>query len=420
MPSKLDETLQAAGYAKVLVTLADGAATALDDAAQLADSFILPPQAEEMAAAAAEVAHLKALPPTPRLKVYPNLGLALGYVDGVGAAALRASARVHSVDEAPEISLIRPVWSGPAEEGAAAAAETWGLRRIRAPELWARGFTGAGVRVAHLDTGVDGTHPAFGGGAIAAFAEFDWAGNIVPDAPATDSGDHGTHTAATILGRGAGPTGRFGVAPDALLVSAMVIEGGQVIDRILGGMDWAVGQDVRILSMSLGLRGYTSAFQTLIDALRARNVLPVIAVGNEGPNTSRSPGNYANVLSVGAMDSADHVAAFSGSQTFNRIDDPLVPDLVAPGVDVVSRRSGRRLRPHERQLHGHAARRRPRRPAGPGGARRHRHPARTRHPAILRAARYNALRPREPRRSRRRPRPPGPGGGRGRGRRDGR
>jgi subtilisin len=62
----------------------------------------------------------------------------------------------------------------------------------------------------------------------------------------------------------------------------------------------------------------------------------VIAVGNEGPFTSRSPGNYANVLSVGAMNQSDQVADFSSSQQFNRADGPLVPDLAAPGVGVLS------------------------------------------------------------------------------------
>jgi subtilisin len=88
--------------------------------------------------------------------------------------------------------------------------------------------------------------------------------------------------------------------------------------------------------MSLGLRGFTPAFQTVIDALRAANVLPVIAVGNEGPNTSRSPGNYANVLSVGAMDSNGQVADFSGSEQFGRPVNPLCPALVAPGVGILS------------------------------------------------------------------------------------
>jgi subtilisin len=126
------------------------------------------------------------------------------------------------------------------------------------------------------------------------------------------------------------------VAPEAKVASAMVIEGGQVIDRILAGMDWIIGEGARILSLSLGLRGYTPAFQAIVDALRAAGVLPVVAVGNEGAMTSRSPGNYANVLSVGALNSDNAVADFSGSQKFNRPDDALVPDLVGPGVGVLS------------------------------------------------------------------------------------
>jgi subtilisin family serine protease len=82
-----------------------------------------------------------------------------------------------------------------------------------------------------------------------------------------------------------------GVAPGALLHCARVIEGGDIVARILGGMDWALGQGVRVLSMSLGIRGLVPDFQDIIDILRLNRVLPVIAAGNEGPGSSRSPGN---------------------------------------------------------------------------------------------------------------------------------
>jgi subtilisin family serine protease len=265
------------------------------------------------------------------MRVYPNLGLVLGFVDPGGAAALAASRQVERVVEAPELSLIRPFATRAAR---LSAAPTWGIKRLKVNRLWAQGLKGRGVIVGHLDTGIDGAHPALQN-AIAAFAEFDLAGDQVPGANPSDSDEHGTHTAGTIVGRSV-PKGAFGVAPEAQVASAMVIEGGQVIDRILAGMDWVIENGARILSMSLGLRGFTPAFQTVVDALRNANVLPVIAVGNEGPTTSRSPGNYTNVLSVGAMDGSDEVADFSGSQRFNRPDDPLVPDLVAPGVDVLS------------------------------------------------------------------------------------
>ncbi len=69
-------------------------------------------------------------------------------------------------------------------------------------------------------------------------------------------------------------------------------------------------------------------------------MLPVFAVGNEYAGSSRSPGNYSEALSVGAFDKKGRVADFSSSQRFDRTVDPIVPDLVAPGVDIVSAKPG--------------------------------------------------------------------------------
>jgi subtilisin family serine protease len=132
----------------------------------------------------------------------------------------------------------------------------------------------------------------------------------------------------------------IGVAPEAKLASAIVIEGGNVIARILGGMDWAISQNVRVLSMSLGIRGFLDDFLDVTKIIRAKNILPVFAVGNEGPGTSRSPGNYAQSLSIGAIDAKAKIASFSSSQKFVRTDDPIVPDIVAPGVNVISAKPG--------------------------------------------------------------------------------
>lgn len=339
--SNVEETLAAAGYAKVIVSLKLGVAAATANRRTMESSienhFIIPSeqQIESLAASARRFASRSFTRSTPaterRVRVYPNLGLAIGYIDKQGLAGLEADAKVEKVVDAPQLSLIRPVATRTVK---LATNSSWGLRRLNAELMWDAGFTGKDVVVGHLDTGVDAKHPALKG-AISAFAEFDLAGDQVPNAAPSDSDIHGTHTAGTIVGR-SGAKGAFGMAPEAKLASAMVIEGGQVIDRILGGMDWIIGQNVRIMSMSLGLRGFNPAFQTIVDALRAANVLPVIAIGNEGPLTSRSPGNYHNVLSVGAMNANNKVADFSGSQRFDRPVDPLGPDLVAPGVAVLS------------------------------------------------------------------------------------
>jgi subtilisin len=357
--SSLDETIAAVGYAQVIVTLKasplilaarraskdavrgaglETAASSLQDAERALQNFFIVPseaQAESLAASAERAASRSFSRPeslsTRKVRIYSHLGLALGFADAGGVAGLEAHADVEKVMKAPELSLIRPVAS---QTATPPTASTWGIKQLKADRLWAAGYTGEGVVVGHLDTGVDGTHPALAR-AIAAFAEFDMAGDQVVGAAPHDSDEHGTHTAGTIVGRPGGK-GAVGMAPNAKLASAMVIEGGQVVARILGGMEWIITQGAHIISMSLGLRGYTPAFQAVIDALRAANVLPIFAVGNEGANSSRSPGNYANVLSVGAMGSTDTVPDFSSSQRFIRVDNPVVPDLVAPGVAVLS------------------------------------------------------------------------------------
>ena len=274
----------------------------------------------------------------PAVLHFPNLGLMLGTVTREGLAGLRADQRVSKVTAAPQPRLIRPVNIAAAK---LTTKTTWGIEFLQVPKLWGQGLTGKGIRVAHLDTGADGKHPSLKK-AIAAFAELDSFGMQVSPAPAPfDTADHGTHTAATIGGRPA--LGRsIGVAPGCDLASAIVIEGGNVIARLLGGMDWAVSQKVRILSMSLGIpfSPPMTEFQTILQILRARNVLPVIAVGNEGAGTSRAPGNHPEPISVGAVDSKGVVADFSCSQRFIRPVDPLVPDLVAPGVDIISAKPG--------------------------------------------------------------------------------
>ncbi len=329
------QELQASGVARVIVTLKPSVAPAEDVKSVLEKYFAASELSQVSAIAAASVRTRSVTPQV--VRYYPNLGIFFGTVNREGLAALRAEKDiVASVSGAPPLSLIRPTRAATAR---LAQKITWGIQALGVPDLWDQGYTGEGVLVGHLDTGVDGDHPALKG-AIAAFAEFDVLGREVqPSPPPHDTEDHGTHTAATIAGR-AVQGRRVGVAPGAALASAIVIEGGDVIARVLGGMDWAVGKGVRILNMSLGFRGWWEDFLPLTRILRAKNILPVFAVGNEGPGTSRSPGNYWQALSVGAIDEHREVAYFSSSQRFKRKKDPIVPDVVAPGVDVVSARPG--------------------------------------------------------------------------------
>ncbi|MEW6125976.1 MAG: S8 family serine peptidase [Acidobacteriota bacterium] len=334
MSTQITQQMQASGVAKVLVFLkpqVKGSTSAIRSS--LENHFVRSERSQTTALAES----LGVKPSSvPTMRYYPNLGVALGTVDRDGLAALKADAAVEKVGGAPQIRLIRPVKTATAS---LSIAITWGIKALEIPQLWNQGLTGKGVLVGHLDTGVDGKHAALKN-ALVDFTEFDLLGKeVMPKPKAYDSEDHGTHTAATIAGRAVSGKS-VGVAPQADLASALVIEGGDVIARVLGGMNWAVGKGIRVLSMSLGFPGYWDDFLQLTKVLRARGVLPVFAVGNEYAGTSRSPGNYAQAVSVGALDKHNQVADFSSSQIFKRKKDPIVPDLVAPGVDTISAKPG--------------------------------------------------------------------------------
>ena len=230
---------------------------------------------------------------------------------------------------------------------------TWGLEAIGALAVWgAYGAEGQGVKVAVLDTGMDPNHPDLAGRmATADWAEFGPGGNRIPNSTPRDSAKHGTHCCGIVAG--GGNSGRWiGVAPAAALAAGMVLPGGGGTDaQILAGLEWAIGRGVDVISMSLGglqlgpevLDIYT---RTMIRANQA-GIPVVVAIGNEGSQTSGSPGNDYFALTIGATDSEDRAAGFSGGRTQVVMESDFVadkylpfvyskPDLAAPGVAVKS------------------------------------------------------------------------------------
>ena len=240
-------------------------------------------------------------------------------------------------------------------------ASAWGVRMIGALSAWgAYGARGEGVKIGLLDTGIDPTHPALAG-RLADWAEFDEQGNQVQGSVPHDSGKHGTHCAGTLVGGRTDekPSRWIGVAPAATLAAGLVLDGdrGGTDAQILAGMQWAIDRGVHVISMSLGgirfeqevLDTYT---RTIITANRL-GIPVVMAVGNEGSQTSGSPGNDYFAFTVGATDHRDWAAGFSGGRTQvirqSRFIDqrflPVIyskPEVSAPGVAVYSCIPGRK------------------------------------------------------------------------------
>jgi subtilisin family serine protease len=214
------------------------------------------------------------------------------------------------------------------------------------------GVTGEGVLVGVLDTGCDADHIQFRQKGI----DF----RYVPPYSGSDSlravrgfdvDGHGTHVCGVIAGQ------HIGVAPGADLMVASVIESDTYqtsLSRISIALDWMLSQfgteenssKPIIVNMSLGFApehiskndratlmvGIQELISTLVEDF---DVLPIVAIGNDGPGKMRAPGYFPETLSVGAVDFNREPAGFSGgglSPTGERTQ----PDIAGYGVNIFS------------------------------------------------------------------------------------
>ncbi|RIK37877.1 MAG: peptidase S8 [Chloroflexi bacterium] len=213
------------------------------------------------------------------------------------------------------------------------------------------GLTGAGVLVGILDTGCDADHIELRRKRI----DF----RYVPLEPTRqglrscrgfDVDGHGTHVAGIVAGE------RVGVAPAVELMVASVIESENLrtsLERIIHALDWMLSKfrleenlaKPTIINLSLGFRPewlvdvqierVFVGVQRIITTLADLEVLPVVAVGNDGPGSVRAPAYFNESLSVGAVDFALEPAAFSGGG-ISPITLMPEPDVAGYGVDIFS------------------------------------------------------------------------------------
>jgi subtilisin family serine protease len=190
---------------------------------------------------------------------------------------------------------------------------------IGAPKAWELGYTGKGVKIAVVDTGVDAYYSLEG--------KVSEERNFSEDPTSSDLNGHGTHVA----GIAAGDEDVYrGVAPGASLVSAKVFgEEGEAPDYIVAvGITWAYEKGAHVVNLSLGGEGHPQDLLCrLCNTIADRGVVVAAAAGNSGERGIESPGMAANVITVGAVDKRGRVAPYSSRDILGLGK----PDVVAPG-----------------------------------------------------------------------------------------
>lgn len=245
------------------------------------------------------------------------------YLRGFRAASDRiATDLLDNMPElAPELDL---------DEGADTASVTWGLSVTRAP---LSPFTGRGIRVAILDTGLDFGHPDFVGRRILAQSF------IAGESP-QDGNGHGTHVAGTACGprvpRTSAP--RYGIAHgcDILVGKVLSNAGSGPTASILAGINWALQNGAQVINMSLGNRTRTPALHYNQAGQRAlaQNSLIIAAAGNFNEPTGQ-PANSPSIMSVASITSTMQKSTFSNHGKV---------EICAPGSSIDSALPRPRLR----------------------------------------------------------------------------
>ncbi|MDA0657361.1 MAG: S8 family serine peptidase [Planctomycetota bacterium] len=228
----------------------------------------------------------------------------------------------------------------------------WNLNSINTPESWAQGYSGQGVVVAVVDSGVDWNHPDLQGaiwtnpGEIAGDGIDNDRNGYVDDTRGWDfaNGDnnpmdengHGTHVAGTIVAA-RNDIGATGVAyqADVMPVRVLGANGSGTDFAVAQGIRYSVDNGADIINLSLGSASYSSYLTDALSYAASKNVLVVAAAGNEAATKPSYPARFSNqwtnIISVGAYDRTSVSAPFS-----NAVGNVGAVQVSVPGVDIFS------------------------------------------------------------------------------------
>lgn len=231
---------------------------------------------------------------------------------------------------ATELS-IKPI-SNEAIFKAAVQQPNWGYHQIKAPNALNLGYTGKGVKIAIIDSGINSKHPDL---AVAGGASM-----IEGESPFIDGAGHGTHVAGVIAAQN-NSIGVIGAAPDAEIYSVKVLssQGAGTLQAVMEAIQWTIDNDMDIINMSLTTASNVPELEELLKKANELGIIVVAAAGNietidtEGmyvQNTSNVlyPARYPSVIAVGSTGKNNRHSGFSYKGD--------AVELVAPGEAINS------------------------------------------------------------------------------------
>ena len=273
--------------------------------------------------------------------------------ESIGALARTPGVRVISLDRKMTVQAT-------ASTGTSTVKSVY-RKTVRADDLNTAGYTGRGVTVALIDTGVTGVSDLAGRilpvtddvtGVVTACQ------NMSGESTCDDSYGHGTFVAGIIAGNGAASAGAYkGVAPEANILSVKIAgrSGAADVSNVLAAIQWVVNfkdrYGVKVLNLSLGTDSTQSyrvdPMNFAVEKAWQAGITVVVSASNRGPDprTISKPGDDPFVITVGAVDdrgtsatSDDSLPNFS-SRGPTAADGLPKPDVTAPGAHVVSLRA---------------------------------------------------------------------------------
>jgi len=203
------------------------------------------------------------------------------------------------------------------------AADQWHLDATRLPEAWSQSAAD-GIRIAIVDTGVQGDHPD-----LDSALQPGW---NVRDGSNDTNDDHGHGTAvAGVVAAGVGNgVGVAGAAPGGRIVpvKALGADGTGWMSDVAAGIVWAADHDARVIVVAAGSRQPLRLLADAVAYAGRRGALVVAAAGNAGAQALDHPAADAGALAVGAVDIHGALTAWSNRGNGLR--------LVAPGDDILT------------------------------------------------------------------------------------